>query len=452
MFPPEAGELALLGHVHNKAGNVAVIKSAHHGETDILDSGTLVGLQDRSVVGLIFETFGPLSAPFFSVRFSSESDPSFTSLEVRQPVFFSPSNRNYASILRTFDVKAMGKGSDASNVFDEEPAAHELEFSDDEQEQAHKRAMKKSKQKPHQEPQRDSAASGPSHRAPDSAQQLQQQEAEAVTELIYDDVPFQPASDASTSSPALQEHQPAAYPPSNRQPQQPWQPPAGPKGQKDRARGSRGGATSNNRSNAFAKGSRGRGRGNQRGGRGGHHQRSGSGPSPVSHNQGPGAPPSAGSSSWRPWTAAAWAQSGAWDTHSYNPSSPSMNSAPSPQVNDFAVRPAADTSNPYGPRSSGETPNPYGDLARMWNSGAYLWGGESKPHNARWNYGHGDAGRGWGAVGGAGSGYDPTASAAQTQPQPQHNRPLPSYLAGLEPSNTPSNSSSYDRPYQSPWQ
>jgi H/ACA ribonucleoprotein complex non-core subunit NAF1 len=34
------------------------------------------------------------------------------------------------------------KGSDASNIHDEEPAEHELEFSDDEEEAAFKRATK----------------------------------------------------------------------------------------------------------------------------------------------------------------------------------------------------------------------------------------------------------------------------------------------------------------------
>lgn len=35
------------------------------------------------------------------------------------------------------------KGSDASNVNDEEPAAHEVEFSDDEAEASHKSILKK---------------------------------------------------------------------------------------------------------------------------------------------------------------------------------------------------------------------------------------------------------------------------------------------------------------------
>jgi H/ACA ribonucleoprotein complex non-core subunit NAF1 len=35
------------------------------------------------------------------------------------------------------------KGSDASNVYDEEPADHELEFSDDEAESAFKSSLKR---------------------------------------------------------------------------------------------------------------------------------------------------------------------------------------------------------------------------------------------------------------------------------------------------------------------
>lgn len=151
-FPAEAGELHLLGHVHNKIGNVAVIQSAFHSEHHVLDSGTLVGLNDRTVIGSIFETFGPLAKPYFSVRFPSDQTPTLTALEIHQPVVFCPANPNFATLLKTLDVRALGKGSDASNVFDEEPAAHELEFSDDEAEQAHKRSLKKARQDHHREP------------------------------------------------------------------------------------------------------------------------------------------------------------------------------------------------------------------------------------------------------------------------------------------------------------
>lgn len=169
-FPPESGPLSVLGHLNNKLGNVAVIQAAHNGETNILDSGTLVALADRTVIGSVFETFGPLTKPYFSVRFPSDSDSMLLSLQPKQPIYFCPSNPSFATLLRTLDVRALGKGSDASNVFDEEPTGHEMEFSDDEAEQAHKRMLKQSKHDQHPPPlHRDAPQSPPVQARPEKA-------------------------------------------------------------------------------------------------------------------------------------------------------------------------------------------------------------------------------------------------------------------------------------------
>lgn len=52
-------------------------------------------------------------------------------------MFHVPSKSNYVFVQQLRHLK----GSDASNVNDEEPGDDELEFSDDEQEAAHKRAL-----------------------------------------------------------------------------------------------------------------------------------------------------------------------------------------------------------------------------------------------------------------------------------------------------------------------
>jgi len=80
----------------------------------------------------IFETFGPLTQPLYSLRFPSASD-----LHARHPgiksgmkVYYCPSRSTFAytSAIR------LQKGNDASNIYDEEVGEDELDFSDDEKE------------------------------------------------------------------------------------------------------------------------------------------------------------------------------------------------------------------------------------------------------------------------------------------------------------------------------
>lgn len=59
-------------------------------------------------------------------------------VRVARKVFRVPSRSKFVSV----SFLKQYKGSDASNVHDEEPAAEELEFSDDEAERDHKRSLK----------------------------------------------------------------------------------------------------------------------------------------------------------------------------------------------------------------------------------------------------------------------------------------------------------------------
>lgn len=256
-FPPEAGELNLLGHVHNKVGNVAVIQAAFHSESDVLDSGTLVGLTDRTVIGSIFETFGPLAKPYFSVRFPSDQSPALTALELRQPVVFCPANPNYATLLKTLDVRALGKGSDASNVFDEEPAAHEMEFSDDEVEQAYKRSQKKARQEYHRESAPHQDQPQPQQHQPGVyAGRSKEPISTDTQDLPYDDDDQAPATPASAASDSRQPPRGAESGPE--------------RGVRGRGRGrDRRSAREGGGGRGGAREPRGGGRGRDRGGRGG---------------------------------------------------------------------------------------------------------------------------------------------------------------------------------------
>lgn len=86
----------------------------------------------------IFETFGSVQQPFYSIRFPASAPPDPAVFNLGRPTFYAP---NLASFVFTRDLRAM-KGSDASNIWDEEVAAHEMEFSDDEEEAEYRRRLK----------------------------------------------------------------------------------------------------------------------------------------------------------------------------------------------------------------------------------------------------------------------------------------------------------------------
>lgn len=145
----------------------------------VLDEGSLLLLDDRSPLGYIWETFGPTTLPHYLVRIksreptgdthllhgstkdapenlqdpssvserekNSQSTPSstpvsndypdFTKLVLSRAVYHIPSLSKFV-----FPGALAGlKGSDASNIHDEEPDEHELDFSDDEAEAKYKR-------------------------------------------------------------------------------------------------------------------------------------------------------------------------------------------------------------------------------------------------------------------------------------------------------------------------
>ncbi|RPD82296.1 NAF1-domain-containing protein [Lentinus tigrinus ALCF2SS1-7] len=145
---PEVAEISpdqrleKVGEIMNIVDKVVIVKGVasevlNRGSEKALDSDTLLVFEDRKVFGYIFETFGPTSEPLYQVRFNQRYPLDPEKVQVGRPVFHVPTQSHYVFVqqLRHF------KGSDASNVNDEEPADDELEFSDDEAEAAHKRAL-----------------------------------------------------------------------------------------------------------------------------------------------------------------------------------------------------------------------------------------------------------------------------------------------------------------------
>ncbi|PHH80375.1 hypothetical protein CDD80_1820 [Ophiocordyceps camponoti-rufipedis] len=131
-------KLEALGVVeHIVEGNI-VVKAFTPGEYQVLDSGSVLCTADRVVVGVVAETLGKVLQPMYTVRFNSEDEIRGLGVEMGTKIFYPV---DLASYVFTEPLKGL-KGSDASNINDEEVAADEMEFSDDEKEAEHKRAMK----------------------------------------------------------------------------------------------------------------------------------------------------------------------------------------------------------------------------------------------------------------------------------------------------------------------
>lgn len=132
-----------LGKIIQVLKREVVVKSDIDDEKIVFDEKTVLCFEDRSIIGYIHETFGPVSSPYYIVRFSTEEECSAINACMGRPVFYVPTMAN------KIDPEPLKyiKGSDASNVYDEEINPSEQEFSDDEAEVAAKQLKKKRKRK-----------------------------------------------------------------------------------------------------------------------------------------------------------------------------------------------------------------------------------------------------------------------------------------------------------------
>ena len=134
----EAMNIEELGLVENTVENLALIKANVSGEYQVLESGSLLCLHDRSVIGVVSETLGRVQQPYYSVRFTNATAIAEAGVEKDTKIFYVV---QHSTTVFTQPLKAF-KGSDASNLHDEEVGDDELEFSDDEAEAEHKRQVK----------------------------------------------------------------------------------------------------------------------------------------------------------------------------------------------------------------------------------------------------------------------------------------------------------------------
>ncbi|OBZ86130.1 H/ACA ribonucleoprotein complex non-core subunit NAF1 [Choanephora cucurbitarum] len=138
--------IVLAGTIYQVIDNVIVIHARTGSELSTLDQGSLLVYENRQVLGEVFETFGPVVRPYYSVRFNTAQEIDREWAVVGAPVFYVPSYQK-THLVEVETLKRM-KGSDASNMYDEEVGEEEMEFSDDEKEMEHKRQKKAHKRKP----------------------------------------------------------------------------------------------------------------------------------------------------------------------------------------------------------------------------------------------------------------------------------------------------------------
>lgn len=124
-------QLVELGQVFSIVEMLVIIKAFP--QTPALDSDSILFLENRSCLGLVFETFGPVQTPFYSVRFNKESDINDKGVCRGDKVFYAPDIMEYSHYVFVTQLKKL-KGSDASWEHDEEPPQELIEYSDDEEE------------------------------------------------------------------------------------------------------------------------------------------------------------------------------------------------------------------------------------------------------------------------------------------------------------------------------
>ncbi|KAL9622418.1 MAG: hypothetical protein Q9160_003262 [Pyrenula sp. 1 TL-2023] len=132
-----------LGKVECIVEDTVVVKGKTSGEYRVLETGSLLCLEDRSVIGVVAETMGRVQQPMYTVRFTNTAAIEEAGLSASgTSVYFV---EDHSSFVFTYPLR-LARGTDASNFHDEEVGEDEMEFSDDEKEAEHKRQLKLQRQ------------------------------------------------------------------------------------------------------------------------------------------------------------------------------------------------------------------------------------------------------------------------------------------------------------------
>ncbi|CAF0952001.1 unnamed protein product [Adineta steineri] len=136
----EETPIECIGHIrHIIDGKLVIIESLVH--SPALNDDSVIFNRDRRSIGLIFETFGPVEKPYYSIRYNDIDNIYQRQIELNQEVFYAPKETTYTKYVFVQELRAL-KGSDASWEDDNEPPKFAIDYSDDEQERAAKAIQK----------------------------------------------------------------------------------------------------------------------------------------------------------------------------------------------------------------------------------------------------------------------------------------------------------------------
>jgi H/ACA ribonucleoprotein complex non-core subunit NAF1 len=135
-------QLQQIGRVFAIVPPLVVIQAFRN--TAPLNLDSVLFYRDGSAIGSIFDVFGSVLEPSYTIRFNSNAEIASRGIAVNMPVYFVP--QSAASITEYVFVSELRKikGTDASWLDNNEPPEHVKEYSDDEEE---RRGNMKSKAK-----------------------------------------------------------------------------------------------------------------------------------------------------------------------------------------------------------------------------------------------------------------------------------------------------------------
>ncbi|NXN79397.1 NAF1 protein, partial [Bombycilla garrulus] len=137
---PDNVELKAFGTVSSIIDQLVIIESLRG--LPPVNEESIIFKEDRQAAGKIFEIFGPVSHPFYVIRFNSSEHIKEKCINVQDSMYFAPSVKDFTQYIFAEKLK-QEKGSDASWKNDQEPPPEVLDFSDDEQEREAKEKRKR---------------------------------------------------------------------------------------------------------------------------------------------------------------------------------------------------------------------------------------------------------------------------------------------------------------------
>lgn len=135
---PESDCVAV-GKVFQIVDKLVVIEALKN--TPVLDLDSVLFFEDGQPLGQIFDVFGPVTEPYYCVRFNSDEHIKEKNIVKDQIVYCAPKTE-YTSYVFVNQLLKM-KGSDASWRHNNEPPVSQLDYSDDEEERKAKKALRK---------------------------------------------------------------------------------------------------------------------------------------------------------------------------------------------------------------------------------------------------------------------------------------------------------------------